>query len=178
MNLVDAIVLILIVLSAILGFTRGLVREVLGVGAWIGAAFVAVAFFPFLEPLAGRLITNPNLAAPLAFGAVFIATLILLSSLSHLLCKFVRGSMLSGLDRTLGIFFGVARAAAVLIIAYIVGGLLVTADHWTPAIRNSRSLPYIYRGAVWTVQMVPEQMRPRLQTPPDAADQSVPQAAS
>jgi len=168
MNLVDVIVLILILLSAILGFTRGLVREILGIGAWIGAALVAITCFQLVKPIARSLIVNQNIADPVAFGVLFLVTLIVLSIISQLFSRMVRGSLLSGVDRILGICFGVVRAFALLIVAYIVGGLLVTSDHWSDQIRNARSLPYIYQGAVWAVQLVPPQMRPRLQTPPDA----------
>ena len=169
MNLVDVLVLVLMLLSAILGFTNGLVREVLGVGAWIGAALIAFWGFHSVQPLAHRLVTNQNLADPVGFGALFLAALVVLWVASRVLSRFVRGSLLSGLDRILGIFFGLARGAALLIIGYIVGGSLVPADQWPPAIRNARTLPYIYQGAVWAVRVEPSGWtKPSLQTPPDA----------
>jgi len=170
MNLVDLGVLVLILLSAILGFSNGLVREVLGVGAWIGAALIAFYSFHLVQPLAHRWVANQNLADPAGFGALFLAALVVLWVLARLLSRFVRGSMLSGLDRVLGIFFGLARGVALLVIAYIVGGSLVTADHWPVEVRNARTLPYIYRGAVWAIRMEPPGWtRPQLQVPPDAA---------
>ena len=169
MNLVDGVALILIVLSAILGFTRGFVREVLGIGAWIGAGLVAVSSCPFFDPLLHALIKNPNLAEPVGFGVLFLALLILFSVLSKMLATMVHASLLSGLDHSLGIFFGIARGAALLIIAYIVGGALVPSDHWSSEIRAARSLPYIYEGATWAIRAVPEPMRPHLQTPPGDA---------
>ena len=170
MNLVDVGVLTLVLLSALLGFSNGLVREVLGVGAWIGAALIAISCFHYVEPLAHRLVSNQNLADPAGFGGLFLAALVVLWVLARLLSRFVRGSMLSGLDSVLGIFFGVARGVALLIVAYIVGGSLVTIDHWPAEVRNARTLPYIYRGAVWAVAMEPPGWtRPQLQVPPDAA---------
>ena len=41
MNWVDLVVLGVILLSGLLAFTRGLVREVLGLGAWVIAAVIA-----------------------------------------------------------------------------------------------------------------------------------------
>jgi membrane protein required for colicin V production len=176
MNLVDVIVLILIVLSAILGFARGFVREVLGVGAWLGAALVAISCFHFIQPTMHRLISNENIADPVGFGALFLIALIVFSLLSRVTSNLVRGSMLSGLDRILGIFFGIARGAILLSIVYIVGGALVPSDHWSTEIRDSRSLPYIHRGATWIIQAVPEQMRPHLQPLPDTTTPAAPPA--
>jgi membrane protein required for colicin V production len=50
MTWVDGVVLAVLLISAGLAYFRGLVREVLGVGAWVGAVDLAV----LAEPLAGR----------------------------------------------------------------------------------------------------------------------------
>ena len=46
----DLAMLAVLALSALLAFFRGFVREVLGVGAWIGAIIIAYWFFPFVSP--------------------------------------------------------------------------------------------------------------------------------
>jgi membrane protein required for colicin V production len=50
MNWVDGVVLAVLALSAIVALFRGLVQEVLGIGAWVGAAFAALALQPVLSP--------------------------------------------------------------------------------------------------------------------------------
>jgi RimJ/RimL family protein N-acetyltransferase len=42
-NPTDIAVIVILLLSALLAFARGLVREVLSVGAWVGAAFAQLA---------------------------------------------------------------------------------------------------------------------------------------
>ena len=41
MNLVDLLVLAIVAISALLGLSRGFVREMLGLGAWLLAAYLA-----------------------------------------------------------------------------------------------------------------------------------------
>ena len=41
-NLFDTIVVVTIILSALLSFFRGFVREVLSLGAWVGASIITV----------------------------------------------------------------------------------------------------------------------------------------
>ena len=50
----------------------------------------------------------------------------------------VRGSPIGGLDRTLGLVFGLARGAALVIIAYIVGGMVVHVDRWPEPVLEAR----------------------------------------
>ncbi len=176
MNPVDVIVLILIALSAILGFARGFVREVLGIGAWLGAALVAYFYYPRIAPITHGLISNWIVSEVAGYGALFLVAVITLSIISHFLANLVRGSLLSALDRILGIFFGVALGAALLSIVYIVGGFFTPSDHWSTEIRDSRSLPYIHQGATWIIQAVPAKMRPHVQPLPATTTPAAPPA--
>ena len=167
MNWVDATILIVLALSALFGLLRGLVREVLGLLAWVGAAAAAAYFFPESQALARRAITDTDVADPVAFGAVFLVVLIALSLMARAAGGGVQRSALSGLDRTLGLVWGAARGAALIIAAYVLLGIYQPAsDLWPPEVVEARSLPTIYRGAEWAVQRLPEQYRPFLPMPP------------
>ena len=48
---VDGGILLVILISAILAYSRGFVREVLSIGGWVIAAVVAYVFTPSAEPL-------------------------------------------------------------------------------------------------------------------------------
>jgi membrane protein required for colicin V production len=165
MTWVDFAVVGVLAVSGLFALMRGLVREVLGIGAWIGAGFAAV----WGGPLA-RLQIAPylpkDLVAPAAFGGVFIAALIVLMIVSGRVGGIVRASVLGGLDRSLGLVFGLARGAVLIIIAYIAGGWLTPVDHWPQAVQDARSLPYVYQGAAFLVQTLPKDYRPRLSAPP------------
>jgi membrane protein required for colicin V production len=166
MNWVDLLVLGVAALSALIGFARGLVREVLGIGAWLGAALIAAVAFPFASAKARGLITDPGIADGVAVGAVFLVSLILLSLIASFIGGVVRNSALGGLDRTLGLVFGLARGAALIVVAYIVLGLIEAPAAWPPVVLGARALPFAYDGAAWVVQMIPPRYRPRLDPPP------------
>ena len=168
MNGVDLIVLLVVAFSAMMGFMRGAVREILGLGAWIGAGVTAFVFFPIVQPLMRKAVGNPDLADPIAFGGVFLVVLILLSVIARLMGKAVRQAGLGGLDRTLGLVFGLARGAAIIIGVYIGAGLIDPVENWPNAVLEARSLPSIYLGAVWVAGHVPDVYRPVLAVPPAA----------
>jgi membrane protein required for colicin V production len=165
-NWVDLTILAVIAISALLAFMRGLVREALSIGSWIGAGFFAVWAFPFVQDRFRAWLGNPDLADPAAFGAMFVLALIVLSIVAGMVGAVVRGSVLGGIDRSLGIVYGIVRGGALVIFAYIAGGMIVTADHWPPPVLDARSLPYAYSGALWAVRLLPEPYRPTLTAPP------------
>ena len=166
MNWVDGAVLVLVAFSGMLGFVRGMVREVFGLAAWVGAAIAAWWFFPDVQGLARQAIENPDVADPVAFGGIFLVVLIVLSVIARVLGGAVRKSALGGLDRTLGLVYGLARGAAIVIAAYLIAGAVEPVDRWPDQVLEARTLPSIYLGAAWVVQRLPEDYRPALVVPP------------
>lgn len=167
MDWVDIVVLAVLGLSGMLAFLRGLTREVLGLGAWAGAAAAAVYFFPFSQPVARHFIQGHDLADAAAFAAVFLIVLIALALVARMIGLLIRVTMLGGLDRTLGLGFGLARGAALLVAAYILGGMMVPVEDWPPPVLHARSLPFIYDGARWAADQMPPGYRPHLAPPPE-----------
>ena len=168
MNWVDLVVLALMLVSGLLGAMRGLVREVLGVAAWVAAAFVAGPYgaFRYAAPWVRRHISDPGVADAVAFGSVFLIVLILLWLVVRSLSNAVRGSALGGLDRTLGLVFGLGRGAALLVVAYILLGIGLAIEQWPVPILEARSLPVIHHGADWLAEQLPPNYRPAVARPP------------
>ncbi len=168
MNWVDVVVLAVVVLSGLLAFMRGLVREVLGVGAWFLAALAASPYgaFPHVQPWMREQFADPSVADAVAFGAVFLMVLIVLWLVARTISNAVRGSALGGLDRTLGLVFGLARGAVLLAAAYILAGLAIVVDQWPQPVLEARSLPTIHRGAEWLAAQLPPPYRPAVAAPP------------
>lgn len=160
MNLVDLAVLALLGVSGLVGLTRGLVREVLGIGTWVGAAAAAVAAFGTVSPLARQGIADPAVADAAALGGVFLAVLVVLWLVARRVSGAVRRSAVGGLDRTLGLVFGAGRGAALLMVAYIVAAFVVPVESWPVPVLEARSLPFVHEGAVWAASKLPPEYRP------------------
>jgi membrane protein required for colicin V production len=166
MTWVDLVVLGVLLTSAALAFMKGLVREVLGIGAWLGAIIIAVKALPWSRAMAARWIDEPAWLDPAGFLGVFLIALIVLSIIARLIGRLVRGSALGGLDRTLGVLFGLARGAALVIIAYILAGMAVAIEQWPEPVLKARSLGFTHDGAVWLARQLPEEYRPPIKAPP------------
>lgn len=144
-TLIDAGVACVIVLSAILAYSRGLVREGMSIVGWIGAALLAFAFAPMAQPLVKEipvvgdfLRDSCELSIIAAFAAVFAVGLILASIFTPLLSSIVQRSALGGLDQALGFLFGALRGIILIGVAFLVFDRAVAANT-VPMIDNSRS---------------------------------------
>ena len=115
-NVIDYLFLAVIILSVLLGFWRGFVREILTLVTWGGAITLAVlfcadfanSFLQGIHAISLRLLT--------AFVLIFLLALILGTILSKLLSGLVKKSSLSATDRTIGLLFGAARGLLVVAI--------------------------------------------------------------
>ena len=169
MNWVDLLVIAVLVLSALAGLVRGLVREVLGVGAWVGALLAASpwGFFPAVAPFMRHRIADPNIADGAAFLLVFVPALIVLWIVARIVSGAVQRSSVGGLDRTLGLVFGLARGALIVVAAYILVGLVMPVEQWPPPVLQARLLPVAWQGAAWAATQMPPRYRPVVSPPPD-----------
>ena len=168
MTWVDFVVLGVLAVSGVLALLRGFVREVLGLGAWAGAAAFTYWGMPLARPQFERWITSPEWVGPITAAALFIGSLLLLMVVSGWIGSIVRASALGGLDRTLGLLFGLARGALLVVFAYIAAGMVIPIDQWPEVVQRARALPLAYAGAAWVVAHLPQDARPRLYPPPVA----------
>ncbi|HEY1858106.1 CvpA family protein [Acidocella sp.] len=162
MTWVDGAALLIVILSAVFSMVRGFVREVLGVFAWVGAAFAALRFYPLVQPYVNSVLPMKNLVVYVSMGAVFLVTLVVLSVVSALIGGMVRDSALSGLDRSLGLVFGVVRGAVIVCLAYIALSVGVDRAQWPAPVVNARFLPWAHEGAVALVSYLPRQYQPEV----------------
>ncbi|HEY8614139.1 MAG TPA: CvpA family protein [Roseomonas sp.] len=167
MTWVDAVFLAVIAISGIIGYMRGLVREVLGVGAWVGAIFFAFYMLNGTRVLFAGLFPAEWMADVAALGAVFVVTLIILKIIIALIARRVQNSVLGGVDRALGVVFGLGRGVIVILVTYIAAGAFVpNMEIWPAPVRQARFMPVIADGAAWLNARLPAQYRPRLPDPP------------
>lgn len=144
-TLVDAIVAGVIVLSAVLAYSRGLVREAMAIAGWVGAAVLAFVFAPTAQPLIkeapmiGEFLGDScELSIIAAFAAVFAVGLIIAALFTPLFSSVIQRSALGGIDQAFGFLFGVLRGVLLVAVAFIVYDRAVAANT-VPMVDESRS---------------------------------------
>jgi membrane protein required for colicin V production len=158
-NIVDIIILGIIAATAIFAFFRGFVREVLGVGSWIGAAIVTILLLPYIQPWVLAQLGSPIASFLVAGGGIFLAALLFLWTLTHILSTRVQASAVGALDRTLGLVAGGVKGAFFVSLLYSFVTWL--APGWTERTwaQNSRLLPVASVTAGWIGDAVANQAR-------------------
>src|SRR5580698_5076386 len=121
MNVTDYLVIVAVLVSAVVGALRGFLREVVAVLAWIIALFIAWHFSDLVEPHLGGLLAG---SAVKPWAARVLIILLLGAAIGAILSHFVRLSMFSGMDRFLGLVFGLLRGVVLLGVFVILGQLL------------------------------------------------------
>ena len=144
-TIVDAVVAVVIILSALLAYSRGFVRESLSIAGWVVAAILAFMFAGQAEPLIREapvvgdfLKGSCELSRIAAFAAVFAVALIVMSLITPLFSSIVQRSALGGIDQGLGFLFGVARGLLLVGVALVVYDRVIT-DQAIPMIDDSRT---------------------------------------
>lgn len=144
-TIIDGVVAVVIVLSAILAYSRGIVREGMAIAGWIGAAFLAYMFAAQAQPLVkelpvvGKMLGDScELSIIAAFAAVFAVGLVIAALFTPLLGSIVQRSALGGIDQGLGFLFGVVRGILLVAIAFIVYDRAIATEA-IPMVDNSRS---------------------------------------
>jgi|TARA_R110000868_G_scaffold18172_14_gene78974 membrane protein required for colicin V production len=144
-TIIDGVVAVVIILSALLAYGRGIVREIMAIAGWIAAAILAFLFAPQVEPLVREipvvgefLADSCELSVIGAFALVFAVALIVVSLFTPLFSSLVQRSALGGVDQGLGFLFGVARGILLVIVAFFVYDTVITGQEFT-IVDESRS---------------------------------------
>ncbi len=158
-NILDLVVGLIVLLSALFAAYRGFVREVLAIAGWVGAAAVTIWLFPYGRPYASEFIPTEQLA-DLATGAViFVAALIVFWILTRMIVSLVKDSALNALDRSLGFLFGIARGMVLLALIYMIAARALWQDGEIPVwAAEARTLPIIQQTSELIVSVVPADM--------------------
>ncbi|HYB54745.1 MAG TPA: CvpA family protein [Alphaproteobacteria bacterium] len=162
MNTADVAVIVILLISGLFALIRGFVKEVLGVAAWVGAAFATLYLFHWVTPWFRGFIAVPWLADGAAGVTIFVIALVILSAGSHAIAHRVHQSHFSTLDKSLGLVFGLLRGAVVVCLGYLaLGWAFSSADQYPSWVRGARTMPIIERGAKLIEQLIPESARHR-----------------
>ena len=126
-TIVDGGVAIIIVMSALLAYARGMVREVMAIAGWISAAVLAFIFADLAKPLVrqipylGDLLGDScELLILTSFAIIFAGALLIVSLFTPLFSSLVQKSIFGGFDQMLGFLFGVGRGIILVAVAFFI----------------------------------------------------------
>ncbi|GHE19818.1 CvpA family protein [Halomonas urumqiensis] len=145
----DWIFIGLLTVTTITGFMRGLIREALGLAAWIIALLAARLLAEPVADLLAGLIDNADGRLVLAFVLVIFAVVLLCGIVIRLVHAAVEWVGMGLFNRLTGAAFGAAKGAAILVLATILIGLTPLAQ--LQAWQEAELRPTFERLRVWSI---------------------------
>jgi membrane protein required for colicin V production len=120
----DYAVMAVVGLSALRGMWRGLVAEAFGLVGWVVAILIGGRFVGVVAPYIPSTWPGGALTQWLVAFLIVVGAVLLLSSvLSSLLTRMTEVTGLRGVDRSLGLLFGLVRGAILVVILVALAGL-------------------------------------------------------
>jgi membrane protein required for colicin V production len=154
MAIIDILIALTLVVSIVIGFMRGLVKESISIASLLIAIWAALYFGPAVGDVSKSWLSSSEMQV--WFGRILVFAIIL--SIGGLLgwsiSKLIRLSVLGNLDRFLGSIFGAIRGlllTALLIIAGQFSGF--DNDDWW---QKSQLVPHFEAVADWVKLMAPK----------------------
>jgi membrane protein required for colicin V production len=120
---VDYAILGILLISSFISLIRGFVKEALSLAGWVMAFWISLSFAVPLSKLLVSSMDDPTLRLIIAFGVLFVLTLIVSAVINFFASRLVQRTGLTGTDRFLGVIFGFLRGALLVSVLVLLAGL-------------------------------------------------------
>ncbi len=143
-TIIDAVIIAIVAISAIVAFFRGFISEALSLAVWILAFMGAVFYYQdvavFLPKVFGNSVSilnsdNSIFGDLISFAITFIGLLIILGLVNLLITFILRRMNISWPDRLLGAIFGLLRGMFIVAIIslFVIESPLKNTPYWENA---------------------------------------------
>ncbi len=156
MTLLDGILLVIMLISAVLAMIRGFAREVFSIAAWVIAAIATYMFWDDLLPFTKQYVSNESVAIGISVVSIFFGTLILVTLVTMKVSDFILDSKAGPLDRTLGFIFGAARGLLLVVIGVLFVNYFVPAEKQWPGVADAKTKAWLDDLGDELLNMLPE----------------------
>lgn len=159
LGLIDIFLIVMVVLSVLFALYRGLVRELLGIAAWLLAGFAALYSYGPMQPIMCLMMDNKKAAGITGSLIIALVVLVIMTLINAWITKHLRKSALSGLDRLLGFFFGIFRAGLLAAILYLAAAMTLSEKQLDTMEEQNFSVPYVRQAAEWLEYVIPDNVK-------------------
>lgn len=165
---IDVVILAILLVSAALSFFSGFIKETISLVALVAAVWVVLTFTADLAPFMpwhtvtlptarflGKNVVFDKMGLVLAAGILLLVVLLAGSVANHVASRLVKAASLGGVDRMLGVVFGVFRGAVIVVVLVLLVGL--TSIPGSAEWQRARFVGPFESAAHWVVVHLPEQ---------------------
>ncbi|MCY4050034.1 MAG: CvpA family protein [Gammaproteobacteria bacterium] len=145
LSIVDIAIIIIVIVSLLVGLYRGFIREFFSLVSWLLALYIAWSFAEYGAGYLESYLDQPDFRVVVSFAGIFVIVLMLLSIISHFLHNLLAFAALIGVDRYLGMLFGIARGVIIVALMIMAGTFMDFASQpwWKTSLLVSYFSPVI-----------------------------------
>ncbi|GEM_PF-6029652 len=169
----DILVAIVLLIFGLTALSAGLVKMILFLGSWIGAAIITSTCFSIAQPEVHKIITVPIIADFVTFLGLFIGSLVLLILLSQMLSSFVKDSSFKILDKSLGFVFGCLLGIAVITTGFMAWKWLAKPESEPEWLQTAFVYPYLNQSEALLQAFLPEDQQAEIETKGDEVRKNI-----
>tara|TARA_B100000927_G_scaffold225357_1_gene185065 strand:- start:14 stop:598 length:585 start_codon:yes stop_codon:yes gene_type:complete len=144
LNFADWFILVVLIASGLISFSRGFTKEFLSLFLWLAAFIAAISLEYLATPQINELIGNQEISKIISYIVVFVIFIFVGGIIIRFISKLIKWSGASGFDRFLGVVFGLMRGLIVLFVIFLI---LPSSIKTTDIITNSKITPIIQKYA-------------------------------
>jgi membrane protein required for colicin V production len=159
---IDIVAIVVIAASALLSLVRGLVKEIASLAVWV-VAFVGASR---LSHYAAELLPawlSPPLMQTIGFLIVLILILVVGKLVTLALKELINAAGVGLIDRTLGMFFGIARGGLLVVVLAVLAAM--TSLPKDAAWQKAKTKDFLELGIRTAAPWLPQEIEQRLQIP-------------
>lgn len=154
MSSVDIVILCLVALPSIVGIFYGFLNILFSLLSWAVSVGISVKLVPYFSPLLQNYVDTLILRDALAFIALFILSLLIMTGISYFLVKLLGSAGLTAADRILGLFFGMGLGGLIVtVITFMAGFTAFPQEAWW---EESKLASPFERISIWSSRFLPE----------------------
>jgi membrane protein required for colicin V production len=131
LNILDIAIISILTISGLIGVFRGLVRELMSLVGWVVSAWLAWRFASIFAPVFDSMVQSADVRMAAAFISIFLVSLVIFALVSYFISTIMNRSALKGLDRTLGMLFGLLRGGIIVaVLAMLIQSTQFAKEVW------------------------------------------------
>lgn len=153
-NFIDIIIAVIILITALIGFMRGLVWMAIFIATWTAAIIFAIKYQESVAAMLPIKLSSDLMQKGLAALLIFLAVLIIGALVSYLMNKIVRAIGLGTFDRILGAGLGILLGAFAVTLMIMLSTVteLPNQEIWT----ESKFIPRFQEATDYIKTLIPE----------------------
>lgn len=161
---IDIFIIVVFLISTGIALMRGFVREAISLVSWASAIFLSIRYAEDIADLLPASLLSLDISAgtdlgnglriAIAFILILAGSLLIGFILNRLLSTVTKMPMVRWLDSTLGLFFGLIRGSAVVLLLVLAAAAftsLPSSDAW----RQAQLMGPFNQSALWVIEKMP-----------------------